>query len=65
LVAQNVEINDFYWGLKSKFKLEIGLKNTVDTDRYPEIIWFPQGIFVINNFSTQKATNNYTISISG
>ena len=65
LVAQNVEINDFHWGLKSKFKLEVGLKNTVDTEKYPDIIWFPQGTYVINKFSTSRQTNNYTISISG
>ena len=43
LVAKDININDFYWGVKSKFKLEIGLKNNIDTERYPDIIWFPQG----------------------
>ena len=40
LVAQNMDINDFYWGLNQKFKLEIGMRNTID-DSYPDIIWFP------------------------
>ena len=32
LIAEDLNINDFYWGLKSKFKLEIGLrKNIKDT----------------------------------
>jgi len=40
MVAKEININEFYWGLYSKFKLEIGLKNFVD-DKYPDIIWFP------------------------
>lgn len=64
MVAKEMNINEFYWGLYSKFKLEIGLKNFVD-DKYPNIIWFPQGTYVITSFSTNQTTNNYTISISG
>jgi hypothetical protein len=33
------EINQFYWAFKSKFKLEIGLKNIIEP-KYPDIIWF-------------------------
>ncbi len=40
LVAKEVNINEFYWGLTNKFKLEIGLRNKIDSS-YPEIIWFP------------------------
>lgn len=64
LVAKDININNYYWGLQTKFKLEIGLKNNIKLD-YPEIIWFPQGIFIITAFNTQVAANNYTISISG
>lgn len=64
MVAKEVNINDFYWGLKTKFKLEIGLKNQINSN-YPDIIWFKQGIFVITSFSTSLTTNNYTINISG
>lgn len=64
LVAQDININDFYWGVKNKFKLEIGLKNNVDS-KYPDICWFKQGLYVITSFSTSYGTNNYTISISG
>jgi hypothetical protein len=39
LIAEKVNINEFYWGLKNKFKLEIGVKNTINS-KYPEIIWF-------------------------
>ena len=81
LVAKDLDINDFYWGIKSKFKLEIGLRNTIKNrsygfdadgkeaywgDKYPQdIIWFPQGIYAINGFNTSYATNSYTVSISG
>ena len=60
LVAQDLDINEFYWGLKNKFKLEIGMRNTIKHiicnantgetwgDKYPQdIIWFPQGIYAI------------------
>jgi hypothetical protein len=40
MVAKEMNINDFYWGLNTKFKLEIGLKNMLD-NKYPDIIWFP------------------------
>ena len=64
MVAKDININNYYWGLKNKFKLEIGLTNRIDP-RYPDIIWFPQGTYVITNFSTSHTTNNYNISIQG
>ena len=64
MVAQDLDINSFYWGLKNKFKLEIGLKNNINS-RYPEIIWFKQGTYVITTFNTSQSTNNFTVSISG
>ena len=64
LVAKDVNINEFYWGLNTKFKLYIGLKNHIDP-QYEDIIWFKQGTFLINSFNTSLSTNNYTISISG
>lgn len=64
LVAQDVNINDFYWGLNNKFKLEIGLKNFIN-EKYPDIIWFPQGIYNITSFNSNLALNNFTISING
>ena len=64
MVAQDVNINEFYWGLKNKFKLEIGLKNTINSI-YPDIIWFKQGLFIITQFNTTQDTNKYTIKIQG
>lgn len=64
LVAKDVNINDFYWGLTNKFKLLIGLKNLINP-AYPDIIWFKMGTYAITSFSTSLSTNNYTINISG
>jgi hypothetical protein len=64
MVAKEVNINNFYWGIKQKFQLEIGLKNYINPN-YPDIIWFNQGIYVITSFNTALANNNYSISISG
>lgn len=64
MVATDVNINDYYWSLKSKFKVEVGLENHINP-LYPDIIWFKQGTFLISSFSCSVSTNNYTISIQG
>jgi len=51
MIVDNLELRDYYWGLKNKFKLEVGMRNFVDKS-YPEIIWFPQGVYVITQFSS-------------
>ena len=65
ITAQNFKYNNYYWGLNSKFKLEIGIKNTIDTTHMPDIIWFNQGIYLITTFNTSRSTNNLSISLSG
>ena len=60
----DILINDSYWCYDNKFKLEIGLKNLIDK-RYPDIIWFEMGIYIITSFSKSKNTNNISISLSG
>lgn len=64
LIAQELNIHDFYWGLTTKFKLYSGLKNDINP-KYPDIIWFPLGMFVISSFNTSQNTNSYTVSIQG
>lgn len=64
LIAKELNINDYYWNIKTKFKLEVGLENSIDS-RYPDIVWFPQGVFVITTFNTSQSVNSYTVSISG
>ena len=39
LVGNDLDYNDYLWGLNTKFKLEIGIQNTINSD-YPDIIWF-------------------------
>ena len=56
--------HNYYWGVKSKFKLEVGIENPFK-DLYENIVWFPQGIYIITGFNTTNAANNYSISISG
>ena len=64
IVAQDFNYSDYYWGLNTKFKLEIGVENTIDF-HYPDIIWFKQGIFLITTFNTSRTTNNFTINLQG
>ena len=39
LVAKDININNFYWSIGSKFTLEIGVNNVINNE-YPDIIWF-------------------------
>lgn len=64
IVANELNIHKYYWGLHTKFKLALGVKNTIN-NKYPDVIWFKQGIFVISSFTTTQSTNSYTISIQG
>ena len=63
--GQIIPITDVYWGLKNRFKLEVGIENLIEP-KYPDIIWFKQGHFVINSFSKSININGgINISISG
>ena len=64
IIAADFNYDYYYWGLNSKFKLEIGIENTVDSSM-PNIIWFNQGIYLITQFNTSRSTNNFTITING
>lgn len=64
LITQEVNINDIYWGFSNKFKLYIGVLNTINS-KYDDIIWFPQGTFVITSFNSSFTTNDYSINIAG
>ena len=86
LIADRVNIHEYYWSFTTKFKLFIGLKipkhlkesyiqqqmttfnpktgeiNIVEKpnklyEDYPDIVWFPQGIFLITNFKLLMNTN--------
>lgn len=64
LSAKNLNINNVYWGLSTKVKIEIGLQNNITT-KYNDIIWFPQGVFILTDFKTTQTINNYTINLTG
>jgi hypothetical protein len=64
MVAKDFDYMNYYWGVNTKFKLEVGLANDFDS-RYPEIVWFNQGIYIFTSFNTSRTTNNFTISLSG
>lgn len=64
IVAQDFDYRNYFWGLNTKFKLEIGLENFVNKN-YPDIIWFKQGTFIITQFNPSRSTNNFSISITG
>lgn len=64
IAAPGFQYNNFYWGLNTKFKLEIGLENYIN-DLYPNIIWFNQGIYIITSFNTSQNTSTLNITIQG
>lgn len=71
MVAKDVDIKDYYWTLKTKFKLELGLSNNLTEDyspalgSYPYVQWFSMGTYVIGSFSTSISGASCNISISG
>ena len=70
MVTKDISIDNYYWGIETKIKLEVGLKNNLKnkyapSSLYPEIAWFPQGIFILNSFNTSIGINNINISLSG
>ena len=73
LVTEDTNINNYDWVLKTQFKLNIGLKNILaGNEEYEnkgyaeeEIIWFPQGIYVLTSFNASLNTNSCTINLSG
>ena len=64
IVANEFNYSDYLWGVKTKFKLEIGVQNNIDPS-YPDIIWFKQGTYFISSFNMSRSTNSFTISIQG
>ena len=66
--TKDTDINDYVWGLNTKFKLEIGLKNNLNYrlgTNYPDILWFPQGTYAITSFSSSQSATAWNISLQG
>ena len=57
MVTDEIDINDYYWGLKTKFQLNNPMR--------PEIVWFKSGTYLISSFNTSISTNNCSISLQG
>lgn len=64
MVAPNGRIMETDWALETKFKLQVGLKNFVD-DKYDDIIWFPQGTFILTSFNFTTNAQGINISLQG
>jgi hypothetical protein len=65
LMTDRVDINDYHWALKTRFRLEIGVKNNTSKYSNIPIVWFPQGVYVITQFSVALNGTGSTISLSG
>ena len=64
LVAHEMNINDYIWGLETKIKLFIGVSNKINS-QYPPIIWFKMGTFVLTSFSSSISASGHTVSLQG
>ena len=64
MVTKNAMINEIDWALETKFKLQIGLKNYINP-AYDEIIWFPQGTYILTSFTFTSNMQGFTISLQG
>ena len=67
VIAELDEVQSYMWALNSKFKMQVGLKNILKSDYpdYPDVIWFPMGIYFITSFNINRGTTQTTISIQG
>lgn len=64
LVAHELNINDYIWGLETKIQLYIGQDNKLNPE-YPPIIWFKMGTFVLTTFNTSVSASGHTVSLQG
>ena len=64
IASDKFDYSDYLWSMKTKFQLEIGVENTIDP-RYQDIIWFPQGIYILTSFNVSRNTTQFTINLSG
>ena len=64
MISNQLNLKDYNWAIKTKFRLEVGLRNEID-DKYPDICWFPLGLYIITSFTSSIQSNNRSISIQG
>lgn len=53
--------------IDKKVRISVGLRNPLKKyiKKYGEIIWFPQGIYVISSLNVSRSTAGWNISLSG
>lgn len=64
ITTNKVRIDDISWSLRTKFYVYIGLENTIDS-QYEDIIWFPQGMFILTSLSSTLNNQGYTVTLQG
>ena len=64
MITQDPNINEVDWALETKFKIQIGLKNFINSS-YEDIIWFPQGVYILTSFSFTSNMQGFSISLQG
>lgn len=64
LMTDKFNNNQFKIEINNKFQLFIGVKNIIN-QKYPDIIWFKQGIYVMTSFNSSLSNTQYNINISG
>ncbi len=64
MLSTRMEVNEYIWGLNTKVKISVGMKNKISS-KYDDIVWFPQGTYVLNSFSISVNNQNSTISLQG
>ena len=67
-LVEETEENNLYdidnlLSINKKIKIEVGIENIID-DTYDKIIWFNQGIFIINQPSISHNKQGITVSLS-
>lgn len=62
--ASNVTDIDHLFSINKKLRLEIGIVNTTNQYTEYDILWFPQGVFVMITPSISHGTNGTTISLN-
>jgi hypothetical protein len=51
MISDRLNVNEYLWGLNTKVKISIGITNKVNPLKYGDIVWFPQGTYVLNSFN--------------
>ena len=65
MISDRLNVNEYLWGLNTKVKISIGITNKVNPLKYGDIVWFPQGTYVLNSFNISINNQSSTISLQG